>query len=333
MASTGAEADKAKGLIPEWLVLCTNFGLWYAISACYNIYNKKALNNLHLPNLVATIQMATGIALFVPAWLLRLREAPFKSTKEFREILWNQKGVALFTSLSHIAGVIALGAGSVSFTQVVKGAEPVFTALISALFMGQFLAWQSYLSLVPVIAGVCLVSANEMTFSWFCLIMGGLANLFAGARSVFGKAQMSSASVKNMSSENYYSIITILATLMLVPATVYLEGAKIGQVFEVIRSGGALGAAYQEGLKQSFYSGLLFYMYNELSFKVLGRVNPVTHAIANTAKRVVIIISSVIWFHNPINMQGKVGSAVTLTGLLVYSLSEYYTKQKKWPGM
>jgi solute carrier family 35 protein E1 len=159
--------------------------------------------------------------------------------------LWNQKGVALFTSLSHIAGVIALGAGSVSFTQVVKGAEPVFTALISALFMGQFLAWQSYLSLVPVIAGVCLVSANEMTFSWFCLIMGGLANLFAGARSVFGKAQMSSASVKNMSSENYYSIITILATLMLVPATVYLEGAKIGQVFEVIRSGGALGAAYQ----------------------------------------------------------------------------------------
>jgi hypothetical protein len=81
MASTGAEADKAKGLIPEWLVLCTNFGLWYAISACYNIYNKKALNNLHLPNLVATIQMATGIALFVPAWLLRLREAPFKSLR------------------------------------------------------------------------------------------------------------------------------------------------------------------------------------------------------------------------------------------------------------
>jgi solute carrier family 35 protein E1 len=66
---------------------------------------------------------------------------------------------------------------------------------------------------------------------------------------------------------------------------------------------------------------------------VLGKVNPVTHAIANTAKRVVIIISSVIWFHNPINMQGKVGSAVTLTGLFVYSLSEYYTKQKKWPGM
>jgi drug/metabolite transporter (DMT)-like permease len=253
MASKGAEADKAKGLIPEWLVLCTNFGLWYAISACYNIYNKKALNNLGLPNLVATIQMATGIALFVPAWILQLRETPFKSAKEFREILWNQKGVALFTSLSHIAGVIALGSGAVSFTQVVKGAEPVFTALISALFMGQFLAWQSYLSLVPVIAGVCLVSANEMSFSWFCLGFGGLANLFAGMRSVFGKAQMSSASVKNMSSENYYSIITILATMMLVPFTVYLEGAKIKAVFEMIRSGGALAASYQEGLKQSFY--------------------------------------------------------------------------------
>jgi solute carrier family 35 protein E1 len=330
-AMASKSVAEKKGPIPEMLVLLTNFGLWYLISAFYNIYNKKALTNLQLPNLVATIQMATGIALFVPGWLLKLRECPFTSFAEFKEILWDLKSVAAFATLSHIAGVIALSSGTVSFTQVVKSAEPVFTALIAAIFTRQFLAWQSYLSLVPVIAGVCLVSANELTFSWFCLTAGGMSNVFAAARSVFAKKQMSrtGAFAKKISSENYYSIITILSTLMLIPMTSYLEGGKIVSVFNVIKDGGLKAANFKEGLIQSFLSGLLFYMYNELSFKVLGKVNPVTHAIANTVKRVVIILSSVIVFQNPLNLQGKIGSVVTISGLFIYSMSEYYTKQKE----
>ena len=46
----------------------------------------------------------------------------------------------------------------------------------------------------------------------------------------------------------------------------------------------------------SILAGAFYYLYNEVAFLALGRVNPVTHAVGNTIKRVVIIIASVIAF-------------------------------------
>lgn len=323
--------QKTKPLIPESVQTGMNFVLWYLISAFYNIYNKKALNSLELPVLVATIQMGTGIFLFLPMWFLKIRETPFNNWSDAKDVMWILKSVAGFATLSHIAGVIALGSGTVSFTQVVKSAEPVFTALIAAVFTRQFLSWQSYLSLVPVIFGVSLVSANELTFSWYCFFAGILSNVFAAARSVFGKIQMCGdvKCIEEISPENYYSVITILSLIMLIPITIAMEGSKCLELFDILKVGGKIASLKREGLLHSFYSGLLFYMYNELSFKVLNKVNPVTHAIANTVKRVVIILSSVLVFNNPLNLNGKIGSTISIVGLLIYSLAELYTKKKK----
>ena len=49
---------------------------------------------------------------------------------------------------------------------------------------------------------------------------------------------------------------------------------------------------------------------------------PVTHAVANTVKRVVIVVASVIAFRTPISTLGVVGSSVALTGTLLYSLAK-----------
>ena len=51
-------------------------------------------------------------------------------------------------ALAHASGVIALGAGAVSFTHVVKALEPAFTAAISGIFFKEFLSWQAYIALV-----------------------------------------------------------------------------------------------------------------------------------------------------------------------------------------
>ena len=52
---------------------------------------------------------------------------------------------------------------------------------------------------------------------------------------------------------------------------------------------------------QSLLAGAFYYLYNEVAFLALGRVNPVTHAVGNTIKRVVIIVASVIAFKTPIS--------------------------------
>jgi len=325
-----------KGLSPKFLdQLQTGsfFIFWYLISAYYNIYNKRALNYVFLPWTVATIQMGTGLLLFIPLWWLKIRSAPFKNLSEFGTIMNSFRSVAGYTTLSHIAGVIALGTGAVSFTQVVKAAEPVFTALISAIFTREFLPWQSYLSLVPVIVGVSIASVSELSFSSYCLMAGILSNVFAAARGVFGKLQMSgdkeaAVNVKDISPENYYSIVTIISFLMLVPVSLLFEGPQLLHALTHL-SDTKIAVPFNNGMRNAFLSGVLFYLYNELSFRVLNKVSPVTHALANTFKRIVIILSSVLMFHNPLTANGKLGSALAIAGVFVYSLSQSYFGKKK----
>jgi solute carrier family 35, member E1 len=73
----------------------------------------------------------------------------------------------------------------------------------------------------------------------------------------------------------------------------------------------------------------MFYLYNEVSFRALNKVHPITHAVANTTKRVVIILSSVLMFRNPMTPTGILGSAMAVAGVFLYSLCQEYFKPKK----
>jgi solute carrier family 35 protein E1 len=338
--------------------LGAGLGLWYLISAYYNIYNKRALNVLKLPYTIATIQMAMGVFLFLPSWKLKVRVVPFRDRQELFGMLKRLRKVSFYTSMSHIAGVIALGAGTVSFTQIVKASEPIFTAFLSAVATKSFLAWQSYISLLPVTFGVALASASELSFSGYCLAAGLMSNVFASARSVFGKEQMCRTgedgeecivdydeTLQAITPENYYSLVTIGSLLFLLPITVLAEGQQLVQLTRRICAymalhyfpssaaavgGGAATAMMStaefggvvHGLAQASVSGLLFYLYNEVSFAVLSKVNPVSHALANTLKRVVIILSSVLVFGNRLTLRGQLGSALAIAGVCSYSLCQ-----------
>jgi drug/metabolite transporter (DMT)-like permease len=74
--------------------------------------------------------------------------------------------VALMHAIAHITAVISLGAGAVSFTHIVKAAEPAFTSFFSAVLLKQFFPLPVYLSLIPVMGGVALASLKERSFRW-----------------------------------------------------------------------------------------------------------------------------------------------------------------------
>jgi solute carrier family 35 protein E1 len=65
-----------------------------------------------------------------------------------------------------------------------------------------------------------------------------------------------------------------------------------------------------------------YYLYNEVAFLALNEVAPVTHAVGNTIKRVVIILASVVVFRNPLSGLGALGSAIAIFGTLLYSLAK-----------
>jgi solute carrier family 35 protein E1 len=56
-----------------------------------------------------------------------------------------------------------------------------------------------------------------------------------------------------------------------------------------------------------------------VAFLALAEVAPVTHAVTNTVKRVVIIIASIVVFRTPLTPLGALGSALAIGGATAYS--------------
>lgn len=54
----------------------------------------------------------------------------------------------------------------------------------------------------------------------------------------------------------------------------------------------------------------------------MDAIHPVTHAVANTLKRVFLIAVSIIMFGHKLTPLGSVGSAVAIVGVLLYSLAK-----------
>ena len=62
--------------------------------------------------------------------------------------------------------------------------------------------------------------------------------------------------------------------------------------------------------------------YNEVSFYALNIVHPVTHALGNTLKRVVMITVSVLVLGHKFTPLGLVGCCTAIGGVLSYSVAK-----------
>jgi solute carrier family 35 protein E1 len=90
-----------------------------------------------------------------------------------------------------------LGSGAVSFTHVIKSAEPIFSAILSAIIYGNYFPFEIYLSLFPIVMGVGLASAEELSFTWISFISAMASNLFYQLRIVLAKKEMTNNNIKS----------------------------------------------------------------------------------------------------------------------------------------
>jgi len=74
--------------------------------------------------------------------------------------------------------------------------EPFFSVVLSALFLGEAPSGAVLASLLPIVGGVALASASEVTFNWpgFLAAMG--SNLTFQSRNVFSKKFMTRSKVR-----------------------------------------------------------------------------------------------------------------------------------------
>jgi len=300
------------------------FAGWYLLSIYYSIMNKQVLKVWNFPCTFSVTQLAVGSLWILLLWSplplparkapISLRSPPRLSRGDFGKLY----SVAIWLALGHLMSTIAPAYGTVAFTNVVKTAEPIFTCIFAALFFGQTFSLPVYLTLVPVIAGVLLATASEVSFSTASLVSGLLSNVCFALRATTAKRVMGEPIGENLTAQNLYGVLTLQALGTLLPFALFVEGGQIVTgTITTVKAVGLFAFA-----KMLLLTGLSHYMYNECAFLALSSVHPVTHAVANTVKRIAVIVLSVLYFRDPLTLTGAAGSAVAIIGVLLYSLAK-----------
>jgi len=298
------------------------FLLWYALNVVYNDTNKTVLKVLTLPWTMAALQLGLGLLYVIPKWMLGLGKAPKLSMANVQTML----PVSLIHGAGQVVTVLSLGAGSLAFVNVVKSLEPFFNVVFGAIFMNDILPYKVNACLLPVVAGVGIASASDLSFTWECFAYAMGSNTAFSLRGVLSKKSMKAPKGENMDAGNTFAVMTILSFLAVLPVALLVEGPLMAEAWE--KALAAKVYSQNELLARILASGLSFYLYNEVSFYTLEAVHPITHAVGNTIKRVILIMFSVVRFGTPMTTQSAIGSSIAIAGVFAYSVAKQYVKPK-----
>merc|ERR1712087_450829 len=290
------------------------FFSWFFLNVMYNITNKRCQNAFPMPWTMTVVSLFVGIPWVCMLWATGIRKPPKLSADGIKTLL----PIGAAHALGHAGAVIALGAGAVSFAQTVKAAEPVFTCVLSYFVLGTVFRWQVYSSLLPIIVGVSLASLKELSFTWKALYGAVTSNVAFASRAVLSKKTMDKPVGENMGAPNLYGVLAIMAFLLSLPFALYYEGPGFLAAWK--ESTAKVGTFWL--VKQMTLDGFYYYAYNEVAFIALNQVSPITHSIANTIKRVCIILATVLVFGNKLTPLGAIGSSLAVAGTFFYSIAK-----------
>lgn len=267
------------------------------------------------------------------------RFAPLASPREHNNnsspvTLRDTSKIAVYHTFGQLCTIISLSTNSISFAHVIKAMEPLFSAVASWLVLGQVMNIRVYLSLLPVVLGVCMACAGAQTFSWISFWSGMGSNGFFAMRGVVSKTVMEKSRANNdtdvdqrengrlhsshMSPANLFAAVTCISFLLSIPLALITEGSILMM----------LAKQYAEEESSDIFrtlayiisSGAFHYLNNEVMYVTLSNVHPITLAVGNTAKRVFIIVAGIMVFSTPVTVLTALGSSIGIGGVFVYSL-------------
>jgi len=293
---------------------------WYAGNTFYNIYNKKAANQIHAHWFLAAAQLVVGIVWSAVMWGTGLRKTPNLTASDIASCI----PIGLFAALAHCGSVLAAAVGAVSFQQIVKACEPAFAAVVGVVIPPPDIKPAlAYMMLIPIVGGVglaCVKEGKGVDINVEAFLYASMANVAAALKGKLGGSVTKSLKAdksKNMDAANVYAVMNIISFLCTVPMVVVTELPTLQKEWDA--------AVDQYGLKSLLtniiMSGFCFYIYNEFAFAFTASVGAVTSSVLNTAKRVIIIVVSAIVFSEPMERNTVIGSAIAIGGTFAYSLA------------
>jgi len=292
--------------------------LWYGLNVAFNLQNKVIFNYFPYPWFVSTCHVVIGALYCGVLYLAGAKKASFErpiTTKELKAIF----PPAAMHAAGHVAANLSFAAVAISLTHTVKTLEPAFNVILSRVILGEATALPVLGALVPIMVGVAMASAAELSFNWYGFISAMISNLTFGFRAVWSKKNMKEI---NIGSTAIYAWTTLISCFICIPGVLIFEPQVFPAIQQQIAEKGLVTFA-----TPLLSVGLLYHLYNQFAFNTLSRVTPVSHGVCNVVKRVAIIATSVLFFGNTLTTQTKIGTAIALFGTYLYT--EMVKKYKK----
>ncbi|XP_012512971.1 PREDICTED: solute carrier family 35 member E2 [Propithecus coquereli] len=296
--------------------------LWFFFSFSTLFLNKHILSLLEgEPSTLGAVQMLSTtligcVKIFVPCCLYqhktRLSYPPnFVMTMLF---------VGLMRFATVVLGLVSLKNVAVSFAETVKSSAPIFTVIMSRMILGEHTGLLVNLSLVPVMAGLALCTATEMSFNVLGFSAALSTNIMDCLQNVFSKKLLSGDKYRFSAPElQFYTSAAAMA--MLVPAWIFFMDAPV-----IGRSGKSF-SYNQDIVLLLLTDGVLFHLQSVTAYALMGKISPVTFSVASTVKHALSIWLSIIVFGNKITSLSAIGTVLVTVGVLLYNKAKQHQQE------
>lgn len=286
-------------------------GLWYFFSFCTLFLNKYILSLLEgEPSVLGAVQMLSttligSMKMCIPCCLYQ-----HKARNEYPvNFIMIMLFVGLMRFVTVVLGLVSLKNVAVSFAETVKSSAPIFTVIMSRLILGEYTGLWVNLSLFPVMAGLALCTATELSFNMLGFSAALSTNIMDCLQNVFSKKLLSGDTYKFSPPElQFYT--SAAAVIMLIPFWVFL--------MDLPQKGRSLILS-QDVLLLLVFDGALFHLQSVTAYALMGRISPVTFSVASTVKHALSVWLSVIVFSNHVTLLSAVGTFIVFLGVFLYN--------------
>ncbi|NWS04143.1 S35E2 protein, partial [Motacilla alba] len=295
--------------------------LWFFFSFCTLFLNKYILSLLEgEPSMLGAVQMLSTtfigcIKMFVPCCLYQHKTRISYPPNFIMIMLF----VGLMRFATVVLGLVSLKNVAVSFAETVKSSAPIFTVIMSRMILGEYTGLLVNLSLLPVMGGLALCTATEISFNVLGFSAALSTNIMDCLQNVFSK--------KLLSGDKYrFSFFgEKLPDLNALYVFVLKFKFKLSLLL-TIRSGRSFSYS-QDIVILLLMDGVLFHLQSVTAYALMGKISPVTFSVASTVKHALSIWLSIIVFGNKITSLSAVGTVLVTVGVLLYNKAKQHQQE------
>ena len=184
----------------------------------------------------------------------------------------------------------------------------VYICFCILVISGQTTGVYVKLSLLPVMGGLALCSANELSYNLIGFLAALTTNISECCQNVYSKMLISGEGFKlNPAELQFYTSVASLAVT--IPTAVLLMDWS-----KVVHTDTTMFLCL-------VINGVFFHFQTISAYVLMDYISPVTHSVANTGKRAVLIWSSIILFGNPVTTLSALGTLVVILGVFLYNIA------------